>query len=564
MKPVIWFKAGIYATALALVYYSMLDRMIFTDWAKEDYSHCALVPLVALYLLWEKRHEIAAVPSVPSWTGLVPFAIAVFLFWLGELGGEFFTLYMSFWFAIVGLIWLHAGWQKIKTIWFSLIMILAMFPFPNFITTRITLQLRLISSKLGVWMLQLYGMSAYREGNVIDLGFTQLQVVDACSGLRYVMPLMVLSLLLAYWFKARWWKRVVLFLSSIPLAIFVNSFRIAATGVLYSMFGAQVAEGFFHGFSGWLIFMFAIPFLLLEMWILRHFHYPFPALHKMGNENPLPRDTSSSTPSSTTLHAPISNCPSSGVLAGGTSHKSQETDSKEKGAHGSSETCDLKPATNDKLSTALLQPKFIVAMVVLLLTFGLSHGIEFRQKVPIAKPFSLFPMQIGEWTGAREDVEQQYLDVLKFSDYIMADYRDRTGRTVNFYVAYYQDQQKGESIHSPETCLPSSGWEFTEAGNVTIPTGGTSSMKVNRSFMVKDNARELVYYWFPQRGRILTNLYQLKIYTFWDSLTKQRTDGALVRVITPVLQNEKLSDAETRLQGFVKEALPILDDYIPK
>jgi exosortase D (VPLPA-CTERM-specific) len=416
-----------------------------------------------------------------------------------------------------------------------------MFPFPNFITTRITLNLRLISSKLGVWMLHLYGMSAYREGNVIDLGFTQLQVVDACSGLRYVMPLMVLSLLLAYWFKAHWWKRVVLFLSSIPLAIFVNSFRIAATGVLYSMFGAEVAEGFFHGFSGWLIFMFAIPCLLVEMWLLRKLP-PGAELHKLQ----------------------------------ATSHKSQVTDSKKQGAQGSSEacdlkpetcdnlTCDLKPATSDKFSTALLQPKFVAVVTVLLLTFGLSHGIEFRQKVPIAKPFSQFPMQIGEWKGAREDMEQQFLDILKFSDYIMADYTDRAGRSVNFYVAYYQDQQKGESIHSPETCLPSSGWEFKEAGNVAIPTNSTSSMMVNRAFIVKDNARELVYYWFPQRGRILTNLYQLKIYTFWDALTRQRTDGALVRVITPVMQNEKLSDAETRLQGFVKETLPILDDYIPK
>ena len=235
----------------------------------EDYSHCALVPFVVLYLLWEKRREIAATPSEPSWTGLVPFGIVSVFSGSVSLAASIFTLYMSFWFAVVGLIWLHLGWEKIKTIWFSLVMMLAMFPFPNFINTRITLQLRLISSKLGVWMLHLYGMSAYREGNVIDLGFTQLQVVDACSGLRYVMPLMVLSLLLAYWFKAHWWKRVVLFLSSIPLAIFVNSFRIAATGVLYSMFGAQVAEGFFHGFSGWLIFMFAIPCLLLEMWVLR-------------------------------------------------------------------------------------------------------------------------------------------------------------------------------------------------------------------------------------------------------------------------------------------------------
>ena len=163
----------------------------------------------------------------------------------------------------------HLGWQKIKTIWFALIMVFAAFPFPNFVNTRAILQLKLISSQLGVWMLHAYGMSAYREGNVIDLGFTQLQVVDACSGLRYVLPLMVLAVLLAYWFRAHWWKRIVLFLSSIPLAIFVNAFRIALTGILYSIFGAAVAEGFFHGFSGWLIFLFCIPILLLEMWILR-------------------------------------------------------------------------------------------------------------------------------------------------------------------------------------------------------------------------------------------------------------------------------------------------------
>ncbi|MBA4390993.1 MAG: VPLPA-CTERM-specific exosortase XrtD [Syntrophus sp. (in: bacteria)] len=504
-------KGIVYALLLGGVYYGMLVYLLHL-WENEDFSHCYLIPVVTLYLIWEKRAELARLPSVPSWTGLIPIGIGIVFFWLGELGGEYFTLNMSFWLVIVGLLWLHLGWLKIKTIWFALIMMLAMFPFPNFITTRITLQLRLISSKLGVWMLHLYGMSAYREGNVIDLGFTQLQVVDACSGLRYVMPLMVLSLLLAYWFSAHWWKKTVLFLSAIPLAIVVNSFRIAATGVLYSMFGAEVAEGFFHGFSGWLIFMFAIPFLLFEMWALRR-------IPPRG-----PRDEGSA-----------------------------------KGVEGRGK----REAQN--LREALLRPKFIVAVAILLLTFGLSQGIEFRQKIPINKSFGQFPMQIGEWQGAREDMEQQFLDVLKFSDYIMVNYKNSQGKAINFYVAYYQDQRKGEAIHSPETCLPSSGWEFKEAGNATIPAaGGKPSMRVNRSFMEKGNVRELVYYWFPQRGRILTNLYQLKVYAFWDSLTRQRTDGAMVRVITDVDKEEKLSDAEARLQEFIGKVTPVLDEYIPK
>ncbi len=522
------------------MYYSSLAWMITRDWAIDDYSHCSLIPFVVLYLLWERRKEIAEAPAQVSWVGFVPFCIGVCLFWLGELAGEYFTLYMSFWFVVVGLLWLHLGWQRIKAMWFALVMMLAMFPFPNFITTRITFQLRLISSKLGVLMLQLYGMSAYREGNVIDLGFTQLQVVDACSGLRYVMPLLVLSLLLAYWFKAHWWKRIVLFLSSIPLAIFVNSFRIAATGVLYSMFGAEVAEGFFHGFSGWLIFMFAIPFLLLEMWGLRKAP-PSEKFNVQGSMFKVGNDEKTK----------IENC---GNLNADDNKFVEEQ----------FQTHNPQPTTHNGLKTTFFESKFVVAVAVLLLTFGLSHAIDFRQKVPISKPFNQFPMQIGEWRGEREEMEQQFLDVLKFSDYIMVNYKNRQGKTVNFYVAYYQDQRKGESIHSPETCLPAGGWEFNNAGTTTVSLNNRKSIPVNKAFIEKSGERQLTYYWFPMRGRILTKLYQIKLYTFWDSLTRQRTDGALVRIITPVSPGEQLKNAEERLTDFTGQILPVLEEYIPK
>ena len=269
IKPASWLKALLYALLIAFTYQTALKQMIFHDWAREDYSHSYLIPFVVLYLFWEKRKELTSVTSYPSWTGLIPFVFGIFLFWLGELGGEFYTLYISLWFVIGGLAWMHLGWRKIRVIGFAFFMMLTMFPFPSFINNKILLKLKLISSQLGVWMLQAYGMSAYREGNVIDLGFTQLQVVDACSGLRYVIPLVVLSLLLAYWFKGSFWKKALLVLSAIPLSIVVNSFRIAMTGILYSSWGAKVAEDFFHGFSGWLIFMFTLPVLLLEMWVLR-------------------------------------------------------------------------------------------------------------------------------------------------------------------------------------------------------------------------------------------------------------------------------------------------------
>ena len=195
----------------------------------------------------------------------------ILLFWIGELSGEFFTLYLSSWLILVGLCWMHLGWGKLKAIWFPSVFIMAMFPPPNFFHHNLTLRLKIISSQLGVWMLQTYGMSAYREGNVIDLGFTQLQVVDACSGLRYLYPLIIMAILLSYFYKAAWWKKVLLVLSAIPLTIITNSLRIAMTGVLYEIWGSTVAEDFFHGFSGWLIFIFGLAVLLLEMWGLSGF-----------------------------------------------------------------------------------------------------------------------------------------------------------------------------------------------------------------------------------------------------------------------------------------------------
>jgi exosortase D (VPLPA-CTERM-specific) len=516
VKPASWAKFGLYGFALTVVYYSALRQMIGVDWEKEDFNYCYLIPFVVLYFIWEKRDGLAALASQRSWGGLPLLCLGLFLFWIGELAGEFFSLYISFWLVIVGLVWLHLGWEKLKTIWFPMAMMLAMFPLPDIVNVRLTFGLKLISSQIGVAMLQLYGMSAYREGNVIDLGFTQLQVVEACAGLRYLMPLLVLSLILAYWYRVHIWKRIFLVLSSIPIAIFVNSFRIAATGVLFSVWGAPVAEGFFHGFAGWLIFMGTIPVLLAEMWVL-------------------------------------GKLPPRGDADRGS--RIAEVDSK---FNRSASGCPENP------KSSFFSPVFIVAVVLLGSTLILSKTIEFREKIPIKRSFKEFPVQVGEWSGSKGQMEQQFIDALHFTDYAMADYRNPQGKSINFYTAYYESQRKGEATHSPETCLPGAGWLFREAGTTNVPLGPERSMPVKRAFMEKSGQRELTYYWFAMRGRTLTNLYQVKLYTFWDALTKHRTDGALVRLITPVYDKESVQQAEARLQEFTKEIVPVLREYIPE
>lgn len=532
VRPASWLKALLYVVLIAVTYQAALKQMVFYDWGKEDYSHCYLIPFVVLYLIWEKRAVLATKLTFPSWAGLAPVIFGLFLYWLGELGGEFFTLYISLWFVIVGLLWLHLGGKKIREISFALFMILTMFPLPNFINTKILLQLKIISSQLGVGILQLYGMSAYREGNIIDLGFTQLQVVDACSGLRYVIPLIVLSLLMAYWFAGAFWKKALLVLSSLPLAIGVNSFRIAATGVLYSGWGAAVAEGFFHGFSGWLIFLFTLPVLLLEIWLLRRI-----GGKERGNWIPAcPRQAGTEKSAGMTE-----------ISTGVTGENA-----------GPEQTTDVVGLRN-----GLLQPVFITAVVLIAATFAFSKGVDFREKIPIKKSFSEFPLAIGAWQGTPEQMEQQFIEVLHFSEYIMINYRDPQDREIGFYVAYYESQRKGETTHSPETCLPGSGWTFEESGTAMMPTGNGGTMEVSRAFMEKSGSRQLMYFWFPQRGRILTSLWQVKLYSFWDALTLHRTDGALVRIITPLYTTEKMEEAEARLQRFTKEIAPVLDGFLP-
>jgi exosortase D (VPLPA-CTERM-specific) len=489
-------------------------------WRKDQYNYCYLIPFVVLYLIWERRTELASIPSRPSWNGLIPFVFGIVLFWVGTVGAENATLLFSFWFVLVGLCWMQFGWQKIKAIGFPIFFILAMFPLPDYVHNKLMLQLRLISSKLGVLLIQLFGMPVTREGNIIDLGFTQLQVVEACSGLNSLISLSVLALLLVYFFKAHIWKRCALLLSAVPLAIFTNSLRIAVTALLYKHMGADAAQGFFHGFSGLVIFLICIPLMLIWMKILAK----------------LP---------------PVESPPSS-----------ETSDSDKRQAANDLET----KGTRALPIAAIRLPFCVVAVLLLGATLALSQVVEFREKIPVTKSLNQFPLDVAEWSAkGRQSLEDRFLRKLHLSDYIMTDYQNQKGEHVSFYMAYYESQSMGRSTHTPESCLPGSGWSFEDAGSVSLSTilGNPNKGKISRAVVQYGSSKQLVYYWFAMRGRVLQKYYQVKMYNFWDSVTKQRTDGALVRLVTPVYANENLSDADARLQDFIRDIMPLVDEYIP-
>jgi exosortase D (VPLPA-CTERM-specific) len=292
------------------------------------------------------------------------------------------------------------------------------------------------------------------------------------------------------------------------------------TAILYKHFGFRAAEGFFHEFSGLLIFAICIPVLLLEMKVLEKLP---PVLSKTGSE-------------------------------------SKENEAKTLGNNLGSHHLKVSKRR------LLLQPMFIVTVILLGSTLAISHTVDFREKIPAKKSLDQFPLKVKEWKADHHlSMAQEFIDALDLSEYVIINYQNTDGKKINFYVAYYESQRKGESIHSPATCLPGSGWSFDQSGTVKISgvPGRHGTYEVNRAVMQLGQNRQITYYWFPSRGRILNNGYQLKIYNFWDALTQHRTDGALVRVITSVYEDETPENAEKRLQNFVRDVAPVLEEYLP-
>jgi EpsI family protein len=575
---------GLYGLLMALLYTPSLKIMV-AGWGREDYNYCYLVPFVVLYLIWEKRRELRAVPSRASWWGLPVVGLGLLFYWVGELGGEYLTLYLSCWLVLAGLCWMHLGWRKLKLLGFPLALLLTLFPLPSFLYNQVSLKLQLLSSQLGVTWIRLIGMTAYREGNVIDLGFTRLQVVEACSGLRYIFSLLVLGLILAYFFRTALWKRVALVAAVIPLSIVVNSARIAFAALSHQWWGPAVAEGFLHDFSGWAIFMVSLAVLLAFQWVL--------SLLPGGAGNRSLPDSQGASPQADAGESPGGPVLSDKAVASETGTPAPIVTPAVAGVQGSLEKLDSGFRRNDgqRLQTEALkhestacsplagdadaeEPRRVgaagwlrpaAAVALMGATLVLTSQVEFRERIPIRESLDRFPLQVAQWTGVRRQLEEKFIQALDFSDYTLVDYRNPAGKTVNFYVAYYETQRKGESIHSPETCLIGGGWVFTQKGRKTFDLGGNphSSITVNRVVMEQPGARMLSYFWFPQRGRVLTNAVELKIYNFWDALTRQRTDGSLVRIITPLLPHESPEQADERLEGFARDAVPLLSRFLP-
>jgi exosortase D (VPLPA-CTERM-specific) len=478
-----------------------------------EYSHCLLIPPVAIFLIWQQKDYLERMPFNGSWWGVILVLLGGGLLVLGQLGTIYTLVQYAYVVTLYGLVLSFTGARAFRVLAVPMLILAFMIPLPQFVLFNLSAKLQLLSSELAAWFMRLFGISVFVEGNVIDLGGYKLQVAEACDGLRYLFPLMTLGFLMAYFYKGTLWKRVVLFLSSVPVTLLMNSWRIGTIGLMVEHWGIGMAEGFLHEFQGWMVFMLSAALLLGEIVLLNRIGHEAGTWRQLfGVEFPAPTPRSAA------------------------SRK--------------------RPVPRTFLAAASVLLAFVITALVM------PRPAEIA---PSRASFVEFPMTLSAWTGHRGSMEGIYLDQLKLDDYLLADYVDDNGHPVNLYMSYYNSQRKGDAVHSPRACLPGGGWQLREFNQRTLPTVQINGqpLRVNRTLIELGNQRQLVYYWFQQRGRVITNEFAVKWYLFWDALTLHRTDGALVRIITALPPGSSEREADRQLTEFASLIAPQLPRFIP-
>lgn len=510
-----WIKAHHRATLyfilvifLVITFRNALEEQLARVLSEERYSHAPLVFCMALYLIWIKRFEIKE-HNQGAWLGTFIAIIAALTVIVGELSAIWTFVQYGMLLLCLGLAWAMIGHQ-VKKIIVPFMHLFLVIPLPYMLDVMLSGKMQLVSSNLGVEMIRWLGLSVYQEGNIIDLGIYKLQVVEACSGLNYMYPLMTIGLMMGYMYKAPFFARSLLFLSSVPISIVMNSFRIAIVAVLVNQSGIEAAEGFMHYFEGWVIFLLCIFLLLIEAKLFnivlklndRSLADSFDYLETRGHEESL-----------------------------------------------------------IEVKSEVKRGPIIACVAVVLLTSFSTLSIHHRKEIiPQRALFNQYPLTVGDWHGRTYEFSNNEDKILQLKDYYLANY-SKGNVNIDVYYGYTDSQRTGFVPHSPKACVPGGGWEITDTRIYPIQIDANKKIEVTRMLVSKGESKQVIYYWFHQRGRDLSNEFPMKFALLYDAIKIDRTDGAIVRFTTKVYQSE--ADADRVLAEFIRLNYPLFPKFIP-
>jgi len=489
---------------------------LLAAWQTPEYSHGPLIPVLSAFLMLRhlKRVPVHHGPVDDRYPGLAVALVAMLAAAFGRIVGidDIVAYGLILWTG--GVVLISFGWSRGWQFWPAILHLVYMLPLPGALYYGVSTKLQIISSEMGVDFLRLLSVPVFLDGNIIDLGVYKLHVAEACSGLRYLFPILSFSYIFAALYRGPVWHKAVLLISAVPITVVMNSVRIAIAGVIVDRYGLAHLEGFSHFFEGWVIFVTCVLILFGLARLMLVFHP-----QKMGLVDALDLDTSG-------LGAQLG-----------------------------------------RLRLVRASRALILAACVMLAGAVAFLAVPERQGVAIERdPFTLFPRRLGEWTSG----PPQYLDaeieaVLKADDYHSAFFtRPGGGAYVELFAAWYEDQMDG-GTHSPEVCLPGAGWEIAALEQIDSPVpapGGPFTL--NRAVIQKGLDRMLVYYWFDQQGSRTASAFTAKLTLTRGKVMEGRNDGGLVRLITPIGPEESDAAAEARLVSMLRETLPALPRFFPE
>lgn len=480
-----------------------------SDWIHDpNYSHGFLIPIITGYLIWLERKRLKQVNIAPSWWGVIVILFAGVIFLLGRTAGEYYSQRFSIIIMLYGFILAFLGTEAFKICFWPIAYLIFMIPLPYVIYNEIAFPLKLFATHIATACLQALGFPIYSSGNIIYLPHITLEVADACSGIRSLISILALGVILAKFTQDTWVKRILLVLLSIPIVIGANILRIIITGI-FAVEDPVLAQGFFHEFTGEIVFALGLILLFLVAFLLG----------KIGSKKQV--------------------------------YKEKSNNQEDNKAYVTS-------YTRYGFKEFLIQ---VLTIVLVITTFLLSFRVDTVKAIPLLKPLSEFPSKIDGFVQINsQTMDPTIIKVLGVSSYILRDYQDSSGFVINLYVGYYTEQKEGAMIHSPQHCLPGSGWLPIVDKVVYITLKNGRKIAVRKYILTKPGHKMVVFYWYQSRGRIIASDYKDRLYLIYDSIFRHRTDGSLVRVIAI---SNNIQEAEKKEIKFIRALEPILKKFLP-
>lgn len=514
--------------ALVFMYSGVLWKLGYDWWTDDNYSHGLLVPFVIVYIVWQRFGRLRnASAGGGHWAGSGLIAVSAVLLLAGTLASVLFAQRISMLLMIAGVVVSLFGLNVLRQLGMPFLLLLLAIPIPQLLFNKIAFPLQIFASRVAGAVIRAFGIEASRKGNVIEIPFSGtgeiigLEVVEACSGIRSLMTLITLALILGYFTRERRasyrsgiasflsdpdvQRTALLMLSAVPVALITNATRVIVTGLIAHGYGHEGVEGLWHDISGSLVFIGALLLLvLLNVILKRLFDRRIGAAvvdplpaYYVGPKEPLPA-----------------------------------------------------------WRTALI----FVAIVV---CGAFVNWFHYRSEVQVGRrPLHEFPSRLGGWEQRNEDIrfDEESEKVLRASDYVMRDYYG-PGKRLNLYVGYYASQRTGATYHSPLSCLPGTGWEMADPQLLEIRTNTGRRLTVNRYVINRGEHKEYLIYWYQGRGRAFANEYTDKFYTSLDSVTMRRSDGGMIRIMTPFGKDpERSLAAAIDLTGHVADNI---QEFLP-